>query len=62
MLPWTFNDMIKAGISYFRIKRFLNEKEIDLTKGKLINHPESYCIIKLISLFINLFNSYCEHK
>jgi len=44
--------MIKAGISYFRIKRFLNEKEIDLTKGKLINHAKSYCFIKLTLLLI----------
>lgn len=35
MLPWTLNDIIKAGISYFRIKKFLNEKEIDPTKGIL---------------------------
>jgi len=29
ILPWTFSYVVKMGVSYNRIKRFLNEKEID---------------------------------
>jgi len=29
LIPWAVNEIIKMSVSYNRIKRFLNEKEID---------------------------------